>query len=154
MPPMRKRFARLFSARRCALCRSRRLTSKLPASIVIIGFLPATGRPTPGLTPALAVCLRRPQGGRRALGAGRRLLARRAQQPRPPGAKSQIGGQFPWLYLRSVIAPAVRSADHSAGMTDGGSCDADTIYSGPTLAAPLANLRDHALPPRGPRKRY
>ena len=42
------------SARRCALCRSRRLPSKPPGSIVIIGFLPVYRRSTPGLTPALA----------------------------------------------------------------------------------------------------
>ena len=34
---MRKRFARLFSARRCALCRSRRLTSKLPCFCTVAG---------------------------------------------------------------------------------------------------------------------
>src|SRR5262245_19088057 len=35
--PMRRRFARRFSARRCALCRSRRLTSKLPCCCTVAG---------------------------------------------------------------------------------------------------------------------
>src|SRR5262249_25351024 len=47
--------------------------------------------------------------------------------------------------LRLVRTPAVRSAGHSAGMTDGGSGDADTINSGPTWAASQTNLRDHAV---------
>src|SRR5262249_15500137 len=34
---MRKRFARLLGARRCALCRSRRLTSKLPCCCTVAG---------------------------------------------------------------------------------------------------------------------
>src|SRR5262249_19171600 len=37
MPPMRKRSARRFSARRCALCRSRRLTSKQPCCCTVAG---------------------------------------------------------------------------------------------------------------------
>src|SRR5215831_16925362 len=37
MPPMRKRFARRLGARRCALCRSRRLTSKLPCFCTVAG---------------------------------------------------------------------------------------------------------------------
>src|SRR6516225_1533517 len=37
MPPMRKRFARRLGARRCALCRSRRLTSKLPCCCTVAG---------------------------------------------------------------------------------------------------------------------
>src|SRR5262249_48617539 len=48
-------------------------------------------------------------------------------------------------HLRSVIAPAVASAGHSAGMTDGGSGHADTTNSGPTRAASQANLRDHVV---------
>ena len=47
--------------------------------------------------------------------------------------------------LRLVRAPPVGSAGHSAGMTDGGSGDADTINSGPKWAASEANLRDHAV---------
>jgi hypothetical protein len=48
-------------------------------------------------------------------------------------------------HLRSELAPAVGSAGHSAGMTDGGSGDADTINSGPKWAASEANLRELAL---------
>ena len=54
----------------------------------------------------------------------------------------------------SVIAPAVAPADHSAGMTDGGSGHADTINSGPKWAASQANLRDHAVRLRERRRRY
>src|SRR5215831_425438 len=67
-----------------------------------------------------------------------------------------VSGQFGG-YLRrwrSVIATAVGSAGHSAGMTDGGSGDADTINSGPKWAAPQANLRDHAVRLRERRRRY
>jgi hypothetical protein len=39
------------------------------------------------------------------------------------------------LPLRLVRTPAVASADHLAGMTDGGSGHADTINSGPKWAA-------------------
>ena len=47
--------------------------------------------------------------------------------------------------LRLVLAPAVRSAGHSAGMTDGASGYADAVDSGPKRAASQANLRDHAV---------
>src|SRR5205807_8790116 len=48
-------------------------------------------------------------------------------------------------HLRSVLASAVASADHSAGMTDSGSGHANTTNSGPTWAASQANLRDDAV---------
>src|SRR4029077_15483257 len=57
-------------------------------------------------------------------------------------------------HLRSALASAVASADHSAGMTDGGSGHADTTNSGPTWAASQANLRDHAVRLRERRRRY
>ena len=47
--------------------------------------------------------------------------------------------------LRSELAPAVASADGSAGLPDGGSGHADTINSGPKWAASETNLRDHAV---------
>jgi hypothetical protein len=47
--------------------------------------------------------------------------------------------------LLSLIAPPVRSAGHSAGMTDGGSGHADTSNSGPKWAASEASLRDHSV---------
>jgi hypothetical protein len=47
-------------------------------------------------------------------------------------------------YLRS-IAPAAASADGATGVSDGGSCHANTLNSGPTWAASQPNLRDHAV---------
>jgi hypothetical protein len=55
--------------------------------------------------------------------------------------------------LRSVTS-AVGPTGHSTGMSDGGSGHADTINSGPTWAAPQANLRDHAVRLRNRRWRY
>ena len=48
--------------------------------------------------------------------------------------------------LRSVaVAPAVASAHHSAGVTDGGSGHTDTSNSGPKRAAAIGDLGDHAV---------
>ena len=55
--------------------------------------------------------------------------------------------------LRSV-APSVGPAVSSTGMADGGFGDADASNSGPTRAAPEANLRDHAVRLRKRRGRY
>src|SRR6516165_8298495 len=47
--------------------------------------------------------------------------------------------------LRQLIASAVAPADGSAGLADGGSGHADALNSGPTWAAPQANLHDHVV---------
>src|SRR5262249_13777417 len=52
--------------------------------------------------------------------------------------------------LRSVVRPA----DGSAGMAGGGSGHADTPNSGPTRAAAVSDLRDHAVRLRSRRGRY
>src|SRR5262245_21862060 len=67
--------------------------------------------------------------------------------------RSICDGRTP-VPLRLVRTPAVCSTGHSAGMTDGGSGDADTINSGPKWAASQANLRDHAIRLRERRWRY
>jgi hypothetical protein len=45
----------------------------------------------------------------------------------------------------SVIAPTIGPAVSSTGMANGSSGDTDTSNSGPTWAAPEANLREYAV---------